>query len=99
MTTVKQILDQFTDKHWERYPDNVEDIDIGDYTFTDFERSKDGFIRTFTNKDDPNTILRINDDRVSIVLCLIQPDDTVKVTSWRMGKKHMNTLPRERLGV
>ena len=95
MVKVKEILDQFKIPVEERYPDEMENVDIGNHTFTDKRELDDGFILELTDKNNPNVILRLNDDRMSVVLLEVQNDNQVRATSWRMGKKFNNTFPIE----
>ena len=99
MTKVKEILDHFNLPPEDRYGDSVENVDIGNHTFTDMEEKGDGYILEFTNPQDPNTILRINDDRMSVLLLEILNKDDVQATSWRMGKKFSKKFTREEMDV
>ena len=94
MTTVKEILDKFNALF--RYnPENVESIDIGNYTFDEAYVDKTGYIMEFINTSNPDVWLRINDDRVAILLIERINDDEVKVTSWRLGQKNSKNFPYE----
>lgn len=99
MTKVKEILDQFNVPEEMRYSDEMENVDIGNHTLTDMEEKYDGYVLEFTSKDDKNTILRLNDDRMAVVLLEIQDDDKVKATSWRYGQKFSDTFTREEMDV
>ena len=99
MTKVKEILDQFNLPNDMRFSDEMENVDIGNHTFTDMEEKYDGYVLEFTSKDDTNTVLRINDDRAAVVLLEIQDDNNVKATSWRMGKKFTSTFTREEMDL
>jgi len=99
MVKVKEILDQFKIPVEERYSDEMENVDIGNYTFTDMVEKDMGYIREFTSKDDPNTVLRLNDDRMNVLLLEIQDDDNVQATSWRMGKKFSSNFTKEEMGI
>ena len=92
MTTVKAILDQFNAEF--RYnEENVESIDIGDYTFNEAYIDNSGYVMEFINTENPDVWLRINDDRIAIILIQRINDDEVKVTSWRMGQKNTKNFP------
>lgn len=97
MTKVKTILDQFNIPKEMRYPSDMENVDIGNHTFTDMEEKDDGYVLEFTSKNDSNTILRLNDDRTAVVLLEIQDEGMVKATSWRMGKKFTRKFTREEM--
>ena len=91
MTTIKQILTQFNSKF--RYNDQIESLDIGDYSFDKAYRDKTGYVMEFINTQDSNYWLRINDDSNSVLLIKKVSDDTVNVTSWRYGKKFVKDFP------
>ncbi len=94
MTTVKEVCDQFKIPERDRYSDLVENINIGDYTFTDMNDDMDLRVTDFTNKNNPNIILRINHDRAVVTLFKILNDTDVDVTSWRYGDKVNKIFPR-----
>lgn len=79
MTTVREVFDQFDVP--ERYTDIIEDIDIGDYTFTDVKDNFDGFYTEFTSSENPNVILRMVHDRAIVTLFKIIDEEYVDVTS------------------
>ena len=92
MTTVGEILDKFNAEY--RYnPENVESIDIGNYTFNEAYIDDSGYIMEFINTENPDVWLKINDDRVAILLIKKVSDDEVQVTSWRMGEKYSKKFP------
>lgn len=94
LTTVKEILDQFNAEY--RYnEENVESIDIGDFTFDEAYIDNSGYIMEFINTENPDVWLRINDDRIAIVLIERINDDEVMVTSWRYMQKHTKKFPYE----
>ncbi len=99
MVKIKEILDSFKVPPDYRYSEEMENVDIGNHNFTDIEEKADGYILEFTNKDDPNTVLRLNDDRMNVLLLEIQGDDMVKATSWRMGKKFSKKFTRQEMDV
>lgn len=77
----------------------MENVDIGNHTFTDMEEKYDGYVLEFTNKNDPNTVLRLNDDRMAVLLLEIRDDNKVNATSWRAGKTFNKTFTREEMDV
>ena len=81
MTTINEILEKFNIKYKEKFHETIGKTDIGDYTFTDIDTSTP-FIINFTDKNNPNILLRINEDRDNIVLFIKQPDNTVEATNW-----------------
>ncbi len=85
MTTITEIFKKFNIKRTEKFYETIGKTDIGDYTFTDINTSTP-FITDFTNKNNPNVILRVNEDRDNMVLFLKQPDNTVKATNWVLGR-------------
>ena len=85
MTTIKEILDKFDAPN--RCSEKFESVDIGNYTFDDADSDRTGYLMEFTNKENPEVFLRINDDGGIIKHIRELGDDTVDVTSWRMGKK------------
>ncbi len=91
MTTIKQILDKFNALY--RYSEKVENINIGDYTFNKAYIDNTGYIMEFTNTENPDVWLRINDDRIAILLIQRINEEEVKVTSWRMDQKHTKNFP------
>ena len=99
MVKVKEILDQFKIPVEERYSDEMENVDIGNHSFTDKREWDGGFILEFTYKDNPNVILRLNDDRMSVVLMEVRDDGRVDATSWRMGKKFSSNFTKEEMGI
>ena len=99
MTTLKEISENLNiDKEYD-FPPNMMDIDIGDYTFTDVKQyDKDGFVYLYSNKDNPRVKLIFNEDRMAVVLYELQDDNnTVKATSWRLGKIFINTFKKDEL--
>ncbi len=99
MVKVKEILDQFKVPLEYRYSDEMENVNIGNHKFTDMKEKDNGYILEFTSKDDPNTVLRLNDDRMAVLLLEIQDDDMVQATSWRMGKKFSKKFTRQEMDV
>lgn len=93
MTTVKEILDKFNTLF--RYTEKVENIDIGDYTFDEGHVDNSEYIMEFTSKNNPNVWLRINDDRIAVVLIKKVDDETVEVTSWNRNGKFTKEFPLE----
>lgn len=93
MTTVREVFDQFDVP--ERYKDIIEDIDIGDYTFTDAKDNFDYFYTEFTSSENPNVILRMVHDRAIVTLFKIIDEESVDVTSWRYGDKVNDVFPRK----
>lgn len=92
MTTIKEILDQFNSIY--RYnPETIENINIGNYTFDEAYIDNTGYIMEFINTENPDTWLRINDDRIAILLIQKINEKEVQVTSWRMGQKHTKKFP------
>lgn len=91
MTTVKEILDQFNTLF--RYTEKVESIDIGKYTFDEGHIDKTGYIMEFTNSENPDVWLKINDDNIAIVLIKKIDDETVEVTSWNRNGKFTKQFP------
>ncbi len=93
MTTVKEILDKFNSVF--RYPDIIENINIGEYTFDEGHTDNTGYILEFTGKSNPHVWLRINDDRRAVILIKKVDDKTVIVTSWNKNGKFTNEFPLE----
>ena len=84
MTTLNEIYNQFNIPEDERL--NPPDFDIGDYQFTDMNKP-DPFVWDFTDKNNPNIMFRINEDRLAFTLYKKLNDKQVDVTTWRLGKK------------
>lgn len=84
MTTVNEIYDQFNIPSDQRM--GPVDLDIGDYTFTDMNKP-DPFVWDFRNKNNPNVLFRVHEDRMSFILYKKLDDGRVDVTTWRLGKK------------
>lgn len=91
MTTVKEILDQFNALY--RYGDAIEDINIGNYTFDEAYIDDSGYVMEFVNTNNPDAWLRINDDRLAVVLMEKVGDDEVNVTSWNRHGKMSKKFP------
>lgn len=75
---------------------NQNKIDIGDFTFTDYEKIGNQLIK-FTNKYNPNIILLNNRNAIAIVLYQLNDADIVDVTSWRSGRKLYKKIPKDRI--
>ena len=83
MTTIKQILDQFDAGI--RYSDKVENINIGKHTFNEAHMDETLYLMEFTNTENLDVWLRINDDRVDVLLYERLDKNRIKLTSWRGG--------------
>ncbi len=81
MTTLKELSNQFNLNIKENSP--MAKINIGEYTFTDMDDSTP-YIKKFTNKNNPNILLKINEDHDNILLFQRQPDNTVNATNWSL---------------
>ncbi len=71
-------------------------IDIGDFTFTEYKRISRHIVR-FTNKKNPNIILINNRNAIAIVLYQLNDTDFVDVTSWRNGNILHKNIPKKRI--
>jgi len=91
MTTIKEILDKFNTRF--RYSEKVENIDIGNYTFDEGHCDTTKYIMEFTSQTNPDVWLRINDDRVAVVLIKKLDNQTVEVTSWNRNGKFSKQFP------
>ena len=91
MTTVKDILDKFNSIL--RYPDVIENINIGEYTFDEGHTDNTGYVLEFTSNSNPDVWLRINDDRRAVTLIKKVDDETVSVTSWNTHGKFTKNFP------
>lgn len=68
-------------------------MDIGNYTFTDVDHSYE-FVWDFINKNDPNIVLRIHEDRGMIIL-FKKTGDKVETTTWTPREKVQRTVDTE----
>lgn len=72
------------------------DIDIGDFTFTEYKRISRHIVR-FTNNNNPNIVLINNRNAIAIVLYQLNENDIVDVTSWRRGVVLHKKIPKRRI--
>lgn len=72
------------------------EIDIGDFTFTDYERISRHIVR-FINRNDPNIILINNRHAIAIVLYQLNDTEIVDVTSWVNNQIRHKKIPKERI--
>jgi len=72
------------------------EIDIGDFTFTDYERISRHIVR-FINKNNPNIILINNRNAIAIVLYKLNDTEIVDVTSWVNNQIRHKKIPKERI--
>jgi len=93
MTKIKEILDKFNTRF--RYSEQVENIDIGEYTFDEGYCDRTQYIMEFTSKENPDVWLRINDDMVAVILIKKVDDKTVEVTSWNRNGTFTKKFPLE----
>ncbi len=67
--------------------EDLYNINIGDYDFTDWEPLRDGeWDVKYTNKNDPHVVLIFDEDNNSLHLYVLK-GDTVTSTVWLNGKK------------
>lgn len=85
MTTINEIFKKFNIKRTEKFHETIGKTDIGNYTFTDIDTSTP-LIKDLTNKNNPDVLFRVNEDRDNMVLFLRQSDGTVKATNWVLGQ-------------
>jgi hypothetical protein len=95
MTTIEDLYNQFNVPAKDRFSETVSGVDVGDYTFTDMDDDLDTYLTTFTNKDNPDVIVRIDNGRAIVNLLIILDDENVEVTSWRYGNKVKKVFPRK----
>lgn len=91
MTTLKQIFDKLNIPQKQRV--GPQNLDIGDYTFTDVDHSYD-FVWDFINKNNPHIVLRIHEDRGMVILYK-EEGDKVEATTWTPREKVQRTLDIE----
>ena len=89
MTTLREISKSLNTPEETDFFEEMMDIDIGDYTFTDRKQYDDeGYLYLYSNKNNPNVKLLFNEERASVILYELQDDnETVNSTVWRYDKK------------
>lgn len=99
MTTLKEISEKLNVPEENDFFLNMMDIDIGNHTFTDMKQhDEEGFLYLYSNKNDPKVKLLFNEDRAAVILYELQDDnETVKTTTWRMGKKFQKNFKKDDL--
>ena len=97
MTKIKEILDEFNIEPSDRYGEGIENINVGNYTFDNFEEYD--YIKEFTSNTYPEIVLRINDEIMNVVLLKILNEKEVEATSWTGGKKFTKIFSKEQMGL
>ena len=89
MTTLREISESLNTPEETDFFEEMMDIDIGNYTFTDRKQYDDeGYLYLYSNKNNPNVELLFNEGRSSVILYELQDDnETVNTTVWRYDKK------------
>ena len=89
MTTLREISESLNIPEETDFFEEMMDIDIGNYTFTDRKQYDDeGYLYLYSNKNNPNVKLLFNEERSSVILYELQEDnETVNSTVWRYDKK------------
>ena len=87
MTTPKEISQKLNVPTDYDFYENLYDIDIGDYDFTDWEPLREGeWDVKYTNKNDPSVVLIFVEEDNSLHLYVLH-GDMVTSTVWLNGKK------------
>ncbi len=89
MTTLREISESLNTPEETDFFEEMMDIDIGNYTFTDRKQYDDeGYLYLYSNKNNPTVKLLFNEERSSVILYELQDDnETVNSTVWRYDKK------------